>query len=211
MSILYFDLDGTLVDVRKRHYAAYADTMRELGLTPLPEQTYWDARRDGASNADLMGNVDAEYQSRFAEKWLERVESPSYVRLDTLIPGARATLAALRESYELVLVTMRQDRASLLEQLDELSLRKFFSAVYSRDGSDEPQSKSKLIRLFGNSVRDGATVIGDSEADVEAARDLGIESVCVTSGVRSRRYLDGLEPDEVVSTIVQLPRILPAS
>lgn len=211
MSILYFDLDGTLVDVRKRHYAAYADTMRELGLTPLPEQTYWDARRDGASNADLMGSVDAEYQSRFAEKWLERVESPSYVRLDTLIPGARATLAALRESYELVLVTMRQDRASLLEQLDELSLRKFFSAVYSRDGSDEPQSKSKLIRLFGNSVRDGATVIGDSEADVEAARDLGIESVCVTSGVRSRRYLDGLEPDEVVSTIVQLPRILPAS
>ncbi|MCH7579277.1 MAG: HAD family hydrolase [Chloroflexi bacterium] len=211
MSILYFDLDGTLVDVRKRHYAAYADTMRELGLTPLPEQTYWDARRDGASNADLMGNVDAECQSRFAEKWLERVESPSYVRLDTLIPGARATLAALRESYELVLVTMRQDRASLLEQLDELSLRKFFSAVYSRDGSDEPQSKSKLIRLFGNSVRDGATVIGDSEADVEAARDLGIESVCVTSGVRSRRYLDGLEPDEVVSTIVQLPRILPAS
>lgn len=211
MSILYFDLDGTLVDVRKRHYAAYADTMRELGLTPLPEQTYWDARRDGASNADLMGSVDAECQSRFAEKWLERVESPSYVRLDTLIPGARATLAALRESYELVLVTMRQDRASLLEQLDELSLRKFFSAVYSRDGSDEPQSKSKLIRLFGNSVRDDATVIGDSEADVEAARDLGIESVCVTSGVRSRRYLDGLEPDEVVSTIVQLPRILPAS
>ena len=211
MSILYFDLDGTLVDVRKRHYAAYADTMRELGLTPLPEQTYWDARRDGASNADLMGNVDAECHSRFAEKWLARVESPSYVRLDTLIPGARATLAALRESYELVLVTMRQDRASLLEQLDELSLRKFFSAVYSRDGSDEPQSKSKLIRLFGNSVRDGATVIGDSEADVEAARDLGIESVCVTSGVRSRRYLDGLEPDEVVSTIVQLPRILPAS
>ena len=211
MSILYFDLDGTLVDVRKRHYAAYADTMRELGLTPLPEQTYWDARRDGASNADLMGNVDTEYHNRFAEKWLARVESPSYVRLDTLIPGARATLAALRESYELVLVTMRQDRASLLEQLDELSLRKFFSAVYSRDGSDEPQSKSKLIRLFGNSVRDGATVIGDSEADVEAARDLGIESVCVTSGVRSRRYLDGLEPDEVVSTIVQLPRILPAS
>ena len=211
MSILYFDLDGTLVDVRKRHYAAYADTMRELGLTPLPEQTYWDARRDGASNADLMGNVDTECHSRFAEKWLARVESPSYVRLDTLIPGARATLAALRESYELVLVTMRQDRQSLLEQLDELSLRKFFSAVYSRDGSDQPQSKSKLIRLFDDNVPGDAAVIGDSEADVEAARELGIESVCVTSGVRSRRYLDELEPDEVVSTIVQLPRILPAS
>ncbi len=211
MSILYFDVDGTLVDVRKRHYAAYADTMRELGLTPLPAQTYWDARRGGASNADLVGDVDAECQRRFAESWLERVESPSYVRLDTLIPGARATLAALRKSYELVLVTMRQDRESLLEQLDELSLRKFFSAVYSRDGSSEPKSKSCLIRLFNDNVPDDAAVIGDSEADVEAARELGIESVCVTSGVRGRRYLDELQPDEVVSTIVQLPRILPAS
>lgn len=211
MSILYFDLDGTLVDVRKRNYAAYADTMRELDLTPLPEQTYWDARRSGASNADLLGDVDMECQRRFKEKWLERVESPSYVRLDTLIPGARATLAQLRESYELVLVTMRQDRASLLEQLDELSLRKFFSAVYSRDGSDEPTSKSNLIRLFDDGERDDATVIGDSEADVEAARDLGIESVCVCSGVRSRQYLDELEPDELLNTIVQLPRILPHS
>ncbi len=211
MTILYFDLDGTLVDVRKRHYAAYADTMRELGLTPLPAQTYWDARRDGASNADLMGSSDAESRRRFTEQWLERVESPSYVRLDKLIPGARATLAALRESYELVLVTMRQDRESLLEQLDELSLRKFFSAVYSRDGCDEPTSKSKLIRLFDDSLRDDAAIVGDSEADVEAARELGIESVCVTSGVRGRRYLDELQPDEVVSTIVQLPRILPAS
>ncbi len=211
MSILYFDLDGTLVDVRKRNYAAYADTMRELGLTPLAEQTYWDARRDGASNADLLGDVDVACQRRFKEKWLERVESPSYVRLDMLIPGARATLAELRESYELVLVTMRQDRESLLEQLDELSLRKFFSAVYSRDGSDEPKSKSNLIRLFDDGERDDATVIGDSEADVEAARDLGIESVCVTSGIRSRHYLDELEPDEVLNTIVQLPRILPPS
>ncbi len=211
MSILYFDLDGTLVDVRKRNYAAYADTMRELGLTPLAEQTYWDARRDGASNADLVGDVGAECQRRFKEKWLKRVESPSYVRLDTLIPGARATLAELRESYELVLVTMRQGRESLLEQLDELSLRKFFSAVYSRDGSDEPTSKSNLIRLFDDGERDDAAVIGDSEADVEAARDLGIESVCVSSGVRSRHYLDELEPGEVLNTIVQLPRILSPS
>ena len=71
------------------------------------------------------------------------------------------------------------------------------------------RSKSNLIRLFDDVEHDDAAVVGDSEADVEAARDLGIESVCVTSGVRSRRYLDELEPDEVVNTIVQLPRILP--
>jgi hypothetical protein len=46
---------------------------------------------------------------------------------------------------------------------------------------------------------------------VEAARELGLQSICVTTGVRGRRYLDELEPDDIVSTIIQLPRLLPPS
>lgn len=210
MTILYFDLDGTLIDVRKRHYAAYVDTARELGLTPLSEQAFWKERRGGAATEELIGNVRDSDRERFTERWRSRTDAPSYVRLDTLIPGARATLASLRESYELVLVTLREDRKTLIEQLDALSLSKFFTAIYSPNGTDEPASKAKLIQLFGGS--DGnAAVIGDSEADVEAARELGIDSVCVTTGVRSRRYLDELGPDEVLSSIVELPRILQAS
>jgi phosphoglycolate phosphatase len=208
MSILYLDLDGTLVDVRRRHYRAYADTTEELGLVTLPEQEYWEARRNGASNADLIGDVDPAVHEAFALKFLERVEAPSYVRLDTLIPGARATLAALRESYELVLVTLRQNRESLLEQLDELALSKFFRAVYSRTSGDEPPSKTRLIRLSDEMVEDDAKVVGDSEADIETARELGIDSICVSNGVRSRRYLDELHPDELVQDIRQLPRAL---
>ncbi len=210
MTILYFDLDGTLIDVRKRHYAAYVDTARELGLTPLSQQAFWQERRGGAATEDLIGSVRESDRKRFTERWRSRTDAPSYIRLDTLIPGARATLAALRKSYELVLVTLREDRETLLDQLDELSLSKFFTAIYSRNGDDEPASKATLIQLFGDHNEDAA-VIGDSEADLEAARELGIDSVCVTTGVRSRRYLDELGPDEVLSSIVELPRILPAS
>lgn len=209
MTILYFDLDGTLVDVRRRHYAAYVDTAHELGLTPLPERAYWDRIRQGASNADLMRGADPERQTQFARQWQERVESPSYVRLDTLIPGARATLASLRESYELVLVTLRQDRESLLEQLDELSLTKFFSAIYSADEPAGTGSKAKLIRLLQNDDGKSGVVIGDSEADIEAARELGLRSLCVTTGLRDRSYLSDFGPDDIVDRIVQLPRLLP--
>ncbi len=210
MTILYFDLDGTLIDVRRRHYAAYIDTARELSLTPLSEQEFWKERRGGAATEDLIGHVRDSDRQRFTERWRSRTDAPSYVRLDTLIPGARATLASLRESYELVLVTLREDRKTLLDQLDELSLTKFFTAIYSRDGQDESTSKAKLIQLFGGGDEDAA-VIGDSEADLEAARELGIDSVCVTTGVRSRRYLDELGPDELLGNITELPRILPAS
>ena len=88
MTILYFDLDGTLIDVRKRHYAAYVDTARELGLTPLSELEFWQERRGGAATEDLIGNVCDSDRERFTDGWRARTDAPSYVRLDTLIPGA---------------------------------------------------------------------------------------------------------------------------
>ena len=209
MTVLFFDLDGTLIDVRRRPYAAYVDTARELGLTPLTEQAFWEQRRGGAATEDLIGGVRAADRERFTKRWRERADAPSYVRLDTLIPGARATLSALRESYELVLVTLREDRETLVDQLDDLSLSKFFTAIYSLDGRHKSTSRAELIQLFRRGNGEDAAVIGDSEADLAAARELGIDSVCVTTGVRSRRYLDELRPDELLSNITELRRILP--
>ena len=162
VTILYFDLDGTIIDVRKRHYAAYVDTMRELGLTPVTEQAFWEQSRGGASTEDLIGDVRGPDHERFTNRRRERADVPSYVRLDTLIPGARATLSALRTSYELALVTLREDRETLLDQLDELSVSKFFTAIYSPNGHDESSSKAKLIQLFGGSGED-EPIIDDSE------------------------------------------------
>ncbi len=163
MTILYFDLDGTLIDVRKRHYAAYVDTARELGLTPLSEQAFWKERRGGAATEDLIGHVRSSDRERFTERWRLRTDAPSYVRLDTLIPGARATLAALRKSYELVLVTLREDQETLLEQLDELSLSKFFAAIYSSGEHVTQRSQAQLIDLFRGCTDEDAAISGDTE------------------------------------------------
>ena len=161
MTILYFGLDSTLIDVRKRHYAAYVDIMRELGLTPVTEQAFWEQRRGGAETEDLIGDVRGPDHERFTKRRRERADVPSYVRLDTLIPGARATLSALRKSSELVLVTLREDRETLLNQLDELSLSKLFTAIYSRDVT--LPSKAQLINLFRVGNGEDEPIIDDSE------------------------------------------------
>ncbi len=166
MTILYFGLDGTIIDVRKRHYAAYVDGMRELGLTPVTEQAFWQQPRGGASTEDLIGDVRGDVRERFTKRRCERADVPSYVRLDTLIPGARATLSALRTSYELVLVTLREDRETLLDQLDELSLSKLLTAIYSRDGHVPPESRAHLIHLVRGGNREDVAIIDDSEADL---------------------------------------------
>lgn len=208
MTRLYFDLDGTLIDVRKRHYAAYAEAAHDLGLTPLSEQDFWDYRRDGAETEDLLGALEEADRERFEERWRELFDEPSYVRLDALIPGARQTLAKLRESYELVLVSLREDREALLDQLEELALRKFFKSVYSPLEPDKAASKADLIKRQQDRNGDDVAFVGDSEEDIAAARELGIDAVSVTTGVRGRRYLEARGPDEVISSVRELLRIL---
>jgi phosphoglycolate phosphatase-like HAD superfamily hydrolase len=121
MTILYFDLDGTLIDVRKRYYDVYADTARELGLTPASEKVFWEQHLSGTAILDLIGDVNDSEQERFLELWLERTDAPSYVRLDTLLPGAQATLASLRKSYEMIEATQRGQKYPLQDVLDRLS------------------------------------------------------------------------------------------
>lgn len=208
MVTLYIDLDGTLVDVQRRHYQAYAETLRELGLPRLSEHAYWSGRLDGASNIELIGTESEQFQQRFLSRWLQHVESPAYLRLDTLIPAARRTLSTLAQSHELILVTLRRDRNSLIGQMSELALGKFFSAIYNRDDGRGVRSKVEIIRLFAGEVSPTSVVVGDSEADVYTAKVLGLSSVCVTSGVRSRRFLEPLRPDEVITSIARLPSTL---
>jgi len=168
---LHLDLDGTLVDVRRRHYKAYFDTAEELGLRALPEHDYWGMRRTGASLTEVIGDASPQVRERFAKLWLERIESPSYVLLDTLIPGARATLAALRESYELVLVALRSNPRALLDQLDDMSLRKFFSAVYARDAHD-PEARARLVQLY-----EGQVAVDNAVSGAGAGNNTSIEAV----------------------------------
>jgi phosphoglycolate phosphatase-like HAD superfamily hydrolase len=208
MVALYLDLDGTLVDVKRRHHLAYAEAAASVGLEPVAQREYWARRRRGASTMELAP-ADEERRATFLETWLAEVESAENLRLDTLIPGTRRTLGDLSERYELALVTLRRDWGSLMEQLGWLKLMDFFSAVYSRGRSEGcGSSKAYLIELATVELDERSLVVGDSEEDVRAARQVGLGCVAVTTGVRGRRYLEALGPDHLLSSIAGLPGLL---
>jgi phosphoglycolate phosphatase-like HAD superfamily hydrolase len=201
VATLYLDLDGTLIDVRRRHHAAYTAAARAVGVEPLAERAAWTRRRAGASAADL---VDPALRERFRRDWLARIEAPDLLRMDAPLPGAIAALAELRESHGLVLVTLRHDRDALERQLGWLGLSEYLSSMQTP--TTQAPTKAALIRAAGPAA-DGI-VVGDTEADVEAARELGLTSVCVVTGLRSRRFLQELEPDYVLEDFAALPALV---
>jgi len=208
MVTLYLDWDGTIVEVRTRHYRVYADMLAYLGQEPLSPTLYWTRMRRGASALGLTSTLQETDRAMFHREWLARIESPQYLSLDALIPGAKPSLAALAERHDLVLVTLRRDRAALTQQISSLGLIDLFSAIYCHSGLDDSQSKADLIRIATPDVNRRSIVVGDSEADVQSAREVFLASVCVTTGVRNRRYLTALQPDHLIPAVSHLGGLL---
>lgn len=204
MATIYFDLDGTLVDCRERHFGLYSEICHQLGIAPLSSRRYWTLRRQGASSPSLIQGSDRT-KSEFAKLWLERIESPECVALDRPFPGVTRTLERLKRAHNIVLVTLRHREEVLLAQLENLGLRRHLGAVVCPNGR-AIESKADLIEE--PAAAGEAFVVGDSEADIALARDLKATAICVSSGVRGRKYLENAGADYVIDGIGALPRII---
>jgi phosphoglycolate phosphatase-like HAD superfamily hydrolase len=207
MATLIFDLDGTLLDVRRRHYAVYSHVLRELGQPPLPEAEYWRRRRDGEGTLAVVGDLPGDIVSRFQAAWLDRIESRHYLALDRPYADVRGVLMELCRDHRLVLVTLRRDAAALSWQLWESRLTPFFKEVVS-PSYYIPTRKSELLPYWYPIGE--AWVIGDSEADLELASDLGAKCICLSEGVRSADFLRERGATVIASSVRELPSLLSA-
>jgi phosphoglycolate phosphatase len=202
-----------LVDVRERHYRTYRWAVASIGGRPLGGTAYWRLKRRGTPQAEVLtrSGVDAERRDEYLERFLERIEAPASLALDQLFPGAVAALAALqRRGARLVLHSLRRSPDAFARQVDRLGIGPAFELVDSgRVHRDGAMAKRHLIERAGFEAV--AAVVGDTEADILAARALGLASVGVTTGLRNRGFLLGAGAGTVVDRIGQVPAILDAS
>lgn len=200
---VFLDLDGTLVEVSRKYYAVYRDILKRHGYNTLGIQSYWEMKRDGTSNRKILlhsncGLSEEDYKIEFTEL----IEKNGYLRFDVLKAGARSTLEQLSGFGELVLVTMRKNRDALLKELEQLRIIDFFIKVVNDDLGDDTKAWEKKEKLFKEHiVGKQAFVIGDSEAEIKAGKNLGYKTIAVSNGIRTVQILRGLEPDYILSDI----------
>jgi phosphoglycolate phosphatase-like HAD superfamily hydrolase len=204
------DFDGTLVDVHERHYDTYRSTTEALGGRPLDPGGYWERKRRGQGWAGILAasRIAATDEQRFVERFVAGIEAPERLRLDRLFPGAREALTALRRGGDrLVLLSLRRSATGLERQLEWLGITGEFDRVRSgHSRASGRHDKVRLIRELG--IGPPAAAVGDTEADVLAARELGLPAIAVASGLRDRSYLERLGADLVLDGIAQVPEAL---
>lgn len=188
-----FDLDGTLVDSAPDIAAAVNAGFGPLGLAPFHVEQVVGMIGGGAAVAvrravKAAGLVlAAEDEAAVLRRFLE-----TYARVSAdgrgLYPGAHELLGALRgEGRGMALCTNKAEHITHIT-IEALGIAGYFaSVVAARDDVPKKPDPAMVLRAlapFGVKPAD-AVMIGDSHADIEAARAAGVSSIAVTYGYSS--------------------------
>lgn len=202
---LFFDLDGTIVDVAARHYEAYRRVVDANGDPTLAFEALWSAKRAGASWGDILAGSGARLDpATFVRRFAHGVEQLDVLGLDTLV--APGVLNDLANEHRIYLVTHRWHRYNLMAELERLDILALFADVISAPAPRGDQAAKAA--MIGALAVVGDVMIGDTESDVLAAQKLGITSIAVLSGLRDEAFLRNLHPDHVIDTIGDVPSLL---
>lgn len=211
--MLFVDLDGTLLSVEKRHYAAYASVleMPDVRGIPIPFREYWGLRREGKPAEVILkrSRLLPTRHELFRDRFEGRLEAPELLGLDEPREGLLTFLGKLHTKTPIVLVTQRRDRETLESQLVDLAVRRYFVEVLAgapkRPRRPEPElrwrHKAALIRARYRLPPTQALYLGDTETDVRAARSLGFEVWLIEGGHRSKPLQVKADPDRIVANL----------
>lgn len=190
-----FDLDGTILDVHRRYWTLYSTILKDLGHVPLGQTSYWTKRRSGAP---IPHTTPDTYLTRFRA----HIEDTTLLALDAPFDGMTDVIEDVSRQYVSYLVTLRKERPRLLSQLKALGLDRWFPA--NRVLTPENQKAPVIAAISPLPI----VVVGDTDADVGAARALSIASVGVSWGLLSPLRMRALSPDFTLSSPQKLRAII---
>lgn len=180
-----FDLDGTLIDSKMDLVVSVNAMLRDIGRETLPADTVASYVGHGApklvASALGPGAGDAELQKAL-QIFLAHYEAHKldYTRE---YPGVREALEKLREVPMAVLTNKPVDISVRI--LQGLGLAEYFKAIYGGNSfatkKPDPLGANHVLGELGVSAAQAA-MVGDSEVDVQTARNTGMISAIVNFG-----------------------------
>lgn len=210
--VFIFDLDGTLIDSKLDLALAVNATREKFGLGPLAHGIIFDYIGDGAPMLVRRALDHTEDDAMVAEALPFFLSYYREHMLDNtvLYPGVREGLEQLAaDERVLTVLTNKPERFSKLI-LEGLGVAGRFRLVYGGNTFErkkpDPIGVEAILRETG-AGKEQALVVGDSEIDVQTARNAGVRVVGVSYGLGSER-LQEHPPDLMVDSLVELAALV---
>lgn len=210
-STILFDMDGTVLDTLQDLWASTNAVLRELGY---PERSLDDIRSyvgngamnqirrampEGSSEAELADAL-ARYQAHYAAHCRDHTKP-----YDGLMPVLRQLDAA---GKKLAVVSNKPDRAVKLLSAEHFGALMHVSVGETATLRRKPAPDMALSALEALGMpKEGAVYVGDSEVDVETAKNAGLPLIAVSWGFRGRAALEAMGAETVIDRPEELLKL----
>ncbi|NJR22147.1 MAG: HAD family hydrolase [Richelia sp. CSU_2_1] len=213
---LITDFDGPIMDVSDRYYRVYQECLAgtrhpQQQVCELTKAEFWDMKRARIPETEIgiLSGLDAAQAREFAQKRRETVHGMPYLVYDRPVPGVLEVLNKVQQAgVDLAVMTMRRVR-ELDEAFNRCNLGHFFPEnrryclpndyVKTGDVKDKPLLMAKALAELPP-VSD-LWMVGDTEADIVAAKTHGVKVIGVLCGIRDRTQLEKYQPDFIVRNL----------
>lgn len=219
MKTLFFDFDGTLIDISQREIEVISDTLNHFGFKTSKTKVKQLCAQT-PSYMDVFKKLGFELTDAALDYW-----TSAFVKgyqFSMVRRGADSTLKALSRKYTLACVTSRETVAEVTRELRFLRLDRFFNHVVTRDAaakhlglaslpffpfSEQRRKLYEATLAITHSEPGDAVAIGDMGRELEPARELGITTIGLVTYKARKEELQRTS-DFLISRITQLPNLL---
>lgn len=184
---IIFDLDGTLSNSKEGitksiQYALASagievedvDSLEHFIGPPLDEEL---VRTYGMSKGEAQ-QLREVYRERYTPIGLYETH---------IYPGTEKMLAALKENGKTVALATSKPTEMAIEVLKYLNIHEYFDYIMGADMEGNRQSKEAVLLALLDEIKEevnstNAIMIGDTCFDVDGAKKVGLDTICVTYG-----------------------------
>lgn len=209
--LLFFDLDGTLVDSRDDLADSVNLTLADMGFPLIATESVCGFIGEGVFNlllrslrASLQREPVAELVGRAVDVFRKHYDR-NCLNKTTLYDGVAETLAALGGFKKAVITNKPRDFS--VKILEAFGIAGQFDAVAGGDTfphrKPDPAPLVETARSLGI-VIDECVMIGDSRVDIEAGKNAGIKTIGCVYGFRGREELVAAGADLLVERFREL-------
>jgi phosphoglycolate phosphatase len=184
---LIFDLDGTLIDSKRDLIHSVNAMLGEMGRARLDEETISGYIGHGAPLlvSRALGSTAKEDELRRALQFFLAYYEEHKMDSTCAYSGIPDALAALsRKKVPMAVLTNKPVKISV-RILESLGLASYFRVIYGGNSFEtkkpDPFGANKILTEFGAQPRE-TMIVGDSEVDVQTARNAGTIAAAVNYG-----------------------------
>ncbi len=202
--LLIFDADGTLIDSENDVFSSFNYILKrnlnieitkkqfeEMAGLPL-EHIFKSVLPEDKKNLNL------EFTKQFRKYY---IDEKHFLDTTILFLGVKETIQELKKQGFIMTIASSKPKRALDYMVNFFDFKEFDMVIGTGESTFKHKPNPEVIEYILNELeikREDAVIIGDSQADILAAKNANIDSISLTYGYDTRENLLKCEPKYII-------------